>query len=213
MPAFTPGTWNDDAVVRNNELPAKITDDNEAEITDPEQATIGRYRVIAWFCFCRGIEVATVMPPRNTTFASLTLKETAVLVSTSMELELPPGRLTITYDTASSRPFVTATVPLYSGEVNPRFDLTPGEVRTLRAKLVDLPPTDRRPVYRLGDGFILDSNLPDLPSSISVLEGLVSIQIGTEPPTWFEDANRLESWLLTIAPPNITPARRSPAPG
>jgi hypothetical protein len=88
---------------------------------------------------------------------------------------------------------------IYSGKEDPSWTLSAAQISVLASKLADMRPSTRRPIKRSGyDGFLLACAVETgLPSHIRVTQGLVSTPF-TNNDIWYEDADRLESWLLTL---------------
>ena len=183
--------------------PAKNTDDDGKQIKDPEKAKIDDYKICGYMCVCPNVEVAMRTPEENQeVFASLTLKEKGTLTTRSLDLDLPPGRLTILYEDPgrTQTQAVTASVLIYSGEEDPSWEMSLDEIEVVKSRLKGLPPSDRQPEYKMGyQGFILfNGNVADLPKEIRVFDSLISLWSGEGAVESFEDVNRLEQWLLGI---------------
>ncbi len=186
------GSWSH----KQGDGPAKNTDDDGKQITDPEKAKIGDYKICGYFCFCPDMRVAMAAPLTGQVYASLVLRESAILSTKSMDLELPEGRVRIVYEKQHDQPQVRATASVFSGEENPYWNLDPSDVEVLKSKLRNLKPTSRRPVYRMGrQGFSVEARWSDVPDHVRVLEGVISLRSGREPAQWFEDVHGLERWL------------------
>jgi hypothetical protein len=185
-------------------------DSNGNEIKDPESADfwtvrIGdteklRYKLCGYFCFCPGIQLASLAPPKGETFVAFSVKEKATLSTSTFELSVPPGDYTLlrknpTEDLTS----VIVEARVFSGESNPRWVLNPEETQTLRAKIAGLPPTEQRPANPTGNrGFVIDNLASEAsPGRISVLDGTLAIHQAGKQTRWFADIHQVESWLTT----------------
>ena len=91
---------------------------------------------------------------------------------------------------------------VFSGQSNPAWELTPGEVAEVAKRLTGLPRLQQAAGepglgYR---GFVLSNpqRFPDLPIEIRVYGGVLTIR---EPagPSYYRDAAKLEDWLLVQA--------------
>lgn len=95
------------------------------------------------------------------------------------------------------RPAGTVVVhaSIYSGRENPRFELAPGEVATLREKLASLPPGNKGAQLELG-GFALEGHgVEGVPFHGWVHGGWVGLDEGDTR----TDAHGLEAWLRGLA--------------
>lgn len=183
-------------------------DVSNKEITDAETADRGKYKKFCGYCcVCpKNVEVAFLGPTEGEVFASLTLKEPAVLASRSMELALPAGRLSIVYGEEvkpmpTQETSVTVYVQIYSGRENPHWALSTEQLEILRSKLVNLPQRETEPPSGFGyQGFIIHNpgNVLDIPIKVCVFDGAIDIWDGKSR-ALYEDPHQLEQWLLTQA--------------
>lgn len=180
---------------------------NGNEISDPETANLGRYKKFCGYCcVCpEKVEVASLSPREGEVFATVTLREPAILASRGMELDLPPGRLSLIYGEVKAmlieKPSVVAYVQIFSGRQNPHLDLSTEQQEILRAKLNNLPARETEPPSGFGyHGFLIHNpeKVAGLPIKVRVFDGAVAVWDG-EARRLYEDVNQLERWLLTLA--------------
>ncbi len=182
-------------------------DNSGNEITAPETADRGIYTTFCGYCcVCPDrVEIASIDPREGEAFATLTLKDPAVLTSRSMNLDLPAGRLSIIYGEkkpmSTQKPKVTVYVQIYSGRKNPQLDLSSEQVEILRSKLVDLPGRETFPKVRLGyQGFFIHNPEKGLgiPLKVHVFDGAIDVWDGKSR-RLYEDVHQLEQWLIMLA--------------
>lgn len=182
--------------------------DPPQEINDPETSERDRYSdFCGYFCVCpEQVTVAMVLPPeRASLFANLTLREKGLLVTRGLEVELPPGHLSIWYgngETLFMPNKITVYALIYSGRENPNWQLAEKDLETLRAKLIGLPRRETEAAPKAGyQGFYLANltGLPNLPPSVHVYHGCISMRDAQGKIARYEDSEHLEEWLMTLA--------------
>jgi hypothetical protein len=187
-------------------------------ITDPEKADRGKYtEFCGYFCACpKELKQVAAFPPdekkdesdestETNVFATVTLKEPTILVTSSMELELPVGRFSINYEEEelmpTGEPSVTVCALINSGRENPCWELSTNELEVLRSKLIDLPLRKTEPsTNSTYQGFHINNpdNAIEIPSRVHVFNGTVDVWEG-ESSIQYEDAHQLEQWLSMLA--------------
>ena len=190
-------------------------DDKGKEFTaDPEKAFFERpmdrqpYGFCRYGCVCTDKLVSGFPLVDAPAYAVVRLKEPATLVSDSIDLCLPPGRLSLVYadrDRANEE-VVEVELVLYSGAENPTLELTDDDLEQLLGNLAKLSPADR-PDAPIRGGFLISSppGTSDLPRFVRVVDGRIGLTGNCT--TWFQDENdsaaKLRELFLERAPQEL----------
>ena len=202
------GTWSH----KPGQTEATDVDSSENTIDDPSEADYSPYdNFCGFFCVCPDdLKFANVMPGTGESRVSVTLKELPRLVTTSMEVEVPPGRVTISHqadDTSSARqsggrPMLAVHALIFSGPRDPSWSLTDEQRKFVQDRLQGLTPSELFPGPRLGyQGFLIDNpgGLPEFPRRVRVWRGAIAAFNDHGERQVYEDKYGLEQWLLGIA--------------